>query len=94
VEEVDSLHVVSEHNVSNSCLCAEMWANWMSSLYCNGAFSVNVKLLIVFTVILYQKDFTCITPALLQQIMMDDANERLQNGLTISTAVVPILVSH
>jgi hypothetical protein len=71
-----------------------MWANWMSSLDYNGAFSVIVKLLIIFNVILYQKDFTWITPALLQQIMMDDANERLQNGLTISTAVVPILVSH
>jgi hypothetical protein len=71
-----------------------MWANWISSLYCNGFFSVIVKLLIIFSVILYQKDFTCITPVLLQQIMMDNANERLENGLTISTAVVPILVSH
>jgi hypothetical protein len=94
VEEVASLHVVSVYNVSNRCLCAEMWANWMLSLYCSGAFSVIVKLLIIFNVILYQKDFTCITPAFLQQIMMDNANERLQNGLSISTAVVPILVSH
>jgi hypothetical protein len=65
-----------------------------SSLYCNGAFSVIVKLLIFFNVILYQKDFTCITPALLHQIMLDNEIERLENGLTISTAVVPILVSH
>jgi hypothetical protein len=71
-----------------------MWANWISSLYCNGAFSVIVKLLIIFSVILYQKDFTRITPALLQQIMMDNANDRLENGLTNSTAVVPILVNH
>jgi hypothetical protein len=41
---------------------------------------------------LYQKDFACITSALLQQIVLDDANERLQSGWTISTAVVPILV--
>ncbi len=94
VEEVASLHVVSVYNVRNRCLCAEMWANWMLSLYCSCAFFVIVKLLITFNVILYQKDFTCITPALLHQIMMDNANERLQNGLTISTAVVPILVSH
>jgi hypothetical protein len=71
-----------------------MWANWISSLYCNGAFSVIVKLLIIFNVILYQKDFTCITPALLQQIIMDKANERSEKGLTISTSVVPILVNH
>jgi hypothetical protein len=71
-----------------------MWANWISYLYCNGAFSVIVKLLIIFSVILYQKDFTRITPALLQQIMMDNANDRLENGLTNSTAVVPILVNH
>jgi hypothetical protein len=80
VKEVDSLHVVSVYNVSSRCLCAEMWANWMSSLYCNGSFSVIVKLLIIFNVILYQKDFACITSALLQQIVLDDANERLQSG--------------
>jgi hypothetical protein len=71
-----------------------MWANWMSSLYCNGALSLIVKLQKFFNVILYQKNFTCIIPAFLQQIMMDKENEKLQNGLTISTVVVPILVSH